>query len=358
MSGISSIIGGSDFGTMQQLLANATATKTQLDQLTLQASSGYASTTYAGLAPGAASNALSLAPQIAGIANTISNLNLATGQMNVQQTALSSISSIASNFMSQLGTVSALNTQAVATIAASAQQALGQVAGLLNTKSGNVYVFAGQDSANPPVPDPNNMTNSGFYTQIGSAVAGLATNGAAATESSTLAIASSNAAGTTVFSAGLSSGGALPVIATGGGATVPVGIAANANAFVASTGSNTTGSYMRDILRGLATIAQLTPAQVSSPQFSAFASDTTNSLRGAITALNQDAGVLGNTQSALADRSSVLQQSSTALSTQLANADQVDMATTLSKLSTTQTQLQASYQLIASMKTMSLTQYL
>ena len=357
MSGIASVTGGSDFGAMQQILANATATKSHLDQLTQQASSGYVSTTYAGLAPGAANNALSLAPQIAGIANTIGNLNLASGRMDVQQTALSSISSIASNFMSQLGAVDSLNAQSMATIAASARQALGQVAGLLNTQSGNSYVFAGQDSANPPVPDASNITSSGFYTQIGAAVAGLDANGAAATESSTLAIASSNAAGTTVFSAGLSSGGALPVVATGGG-TATIGIAANANAFVASTGTGTTGSYMRDILRGLATIAQLTPAQVNNPQFSTFATDTTASLQGAIGALNQDAGVLGNTQSALSDRSAVLQQSSDALSKQLANADQVDMATTLSNLSTTQTQLQASYQLIASMKTMSLTQYL
>jgi flagellar hook-associated protein 3 FlgL len=357
MSGISSIGGGGDFGTMQQLLANATATKTQLDQLTQQASSGYVSTTYAGLAPGAAHTALSLAPQIAGIANTIDNLNLATGRMNLQQTALSSISSIATNFMSQLGTVSTLNSQAMATIAASAQQALGQVAGLLNTKDGNVYVFAGQDNANAPVPDAGNITASGFYTQIGSAIAGLDANGAAATEASTLGIAKSNAAGTTMFSAGLSSSNALPVVATGGG-TVASGITASANAFVGSSGTSTTGSYMRDILRGLATIAQLTPAQVGSTQFQSLATNTTNSLQGAISALNQDAGVLGNTQSSLSDRATSLQQSSDALSTQLAGADQVDMATTLSKLSTTQTQLQASYQLIASMKTMSLTQYL
>jgi flagellar hook-associated protein 3 FlgL len=357
MSGIASITGGSDFGVMQQLLANAAATKSQLDQLTQQSSSGYMATTYSGLAPAAANMALSLAPQIAGINNTITTLNTVTGRMDVQQTALSSISGIASNFMGQLGTVDSLNPQSMATIAASARQALSQVAGLLNTKDGNVYVFAGQDSANPPVPDAANITSSGFYTQIGTTIAGLATNGAAATEASTLAIASSNAAGTTVFSTGLSSGASLPVVATGGG-TAPAGIAANANAFVASSGPDTTGSYMRDILRGLASIAQLTPAQVGSTEFSGFATTTANSLQGAISALNQDAGVLGNTQSSLASRATTLQQSSDALSKQLAGADQVDMAATLSKLSTTQTQLQASYQLIASMKTMSLTQYL
>ena len=47
-----------------------------------------------------------------------------------------------------------VNTSAVDTIAASARDALGQVAGLLDTQDGGVYVFAGQDTANPPVPDP------------------------------------------------------------------------------------------------------------------------------------------------------------------------------------------------------------
>lgn len=359
MSGnISGISSGPSFGPLQQLIANSTATKARLDQLTEQASTGYVSTTYSGLAPAAASTTLSISPQIAGITNTVSNLNAATGRMDIQQNALSSISQIALNFMGQLGTVNSLNSQAMATIAASAQQALGQVAGLLNSQDGNVYVFAGQDSANPPVPDANNITNAGFYTQIGAAVAGLAANGAAATSVSTLTIASSDAAGITPFSAGLTASSALPAVMNGSGIAVTTGIAANANAFVASSGSSTTGSYMRDILRGLATIAQLTPGQVTSAGFSAFAQVTKSSLQGAITALNQDAGVLGNTQASLTTQSATLQQSTLALSKQLANADQVDMAATLSNLSATQTQLQASYQLIASMKTMSLTQYL
>jgi flagellar hook-associated protein 3 FlgL len=359
MSGtISGLSSGSGFGLLQQLIANSTATKTKLDQLTEQASSGYVSTTYSGLSPAAASTSLSLAPRIAGIATTVSNLNAVTARMGIQQNALSSISQIATNFMGQLDTVNSINPSSMATVAASAKQALTQVAGLLNTQYGGIYVFAGQDSGNPPVPNANNISSSGFYTQIGAAVSGLASNGAAATSASTLTIASSDAAGTTPFSSGVTASSTPPVAEDGAGNTVAIGITANANAFVASTGSDTTGSYMRDIMRGLATIANLQPSQVGSSAFTAFAQSTSASLQNAVSALNQDAGVLGNTQSALSTQSTALQQSSAALSTQLAGADQVDMATTLSNLSATQTQLQASYQLIAAMKTMSLTQYL
>ena len=75
---------------------------------------------------------------------------------------------------------------------------------MLDSKDGDTYVFAGQDSGNPPVPNPDQIGSSGFATQIAAAVGGLATTGAAATTASALAIASSNAAGTSPFSAALS----------------------------------------------------------------------------------------------------------------------------------------------------------
>ncbi len=56
---------------------------------------------------------------------------------------------------------------------------------MLDTKNGDVYVFGGQDSANPPVPAPDDILSSGFYTQINTAVSALSTNGAAATAAAT-----------------------------------------------------------------------------------------------------------------------------------------------------------------------------
>jgi flagellin-like hook-associated protein FlgL len=48
----------------------------------------------------------------------------------------------------------------------------------------------------------------------------------------------------------------------------------------------------------------------------------------------------------------------TALTNQVANADSVDTAATLTQLSSVQTALQSSYQLIAGMKTLNLAYYL
>ena len=79
---------------------------------------------------------------------------------------------------------------------------------------------------------------------------------------------------------------------------------------------------------------------------------------GAITALGQDQGELGNRQSALQAQGTIMTQTRTALSSQLAGADQVDMATVLTSLSATQTRLQASYQLMAGLSQLSLTKFI
>ena len=63
---------------------------------------------------------------------------------------------------------------------------------------------------------------------------------------------------------------------------------------------------------------------------------------GAITALNEEAGVLGNTQTALGATQTEQQAISTALTQQVSTVQDVDTAQTLSDLTQVQTQLQAS----------------
>ena len=164
-------------------------------------------------------------------------------------------------------------------------------------------MFGGQDSANPPVPSPDSILTSGFYTQINAAVAGLSTNGASATVAATLAIGGSNAAGTSPFSAYMSQPAAsisAPVVQTGlaaGGGTVQTGLLASANSVATSAGTSTTGSYMRDLMRALATLGSLSSSQVNDPDFAALVQDTGTSLNGVVSAMATDVGVLGNTQS-------------------------------------------------------------
>jgi flagellar hook-associated protein 3 FlgL len=343
-------------------IANAANIRSRLDTLTQQVSSGEVSGTFAGLGAGSGT-ALTLNPALAENQTLQTTIGAALGPMQVSQTALAQISSIASTFAAQANNLNSLDPTEVDSIAASARDALVQVANLLNTTDGGTYVFAGQDSADPPIPNPTAINTSGFVTQIAAIVGGLATNGAAATEASTLAIAASNAAGTSPFSATLSQPAAavnalLTSVSVSAGSSVPAGIIASANANIASPGTSTTGSYTRDILRALATIGALSSSQASDAGFSTLVIDTQKNLGDAITALNQDAGVLGDRQTALAATQTTLGDTNTALTAQLSNVQDVDMAATLTQLSKTQTQLQASYQMIASLQSLSLTKYL
>lgn len=354
--------GMSGFGIAGRLVADSAQVRGRMDTLLRQASTGRAGNTFAQLGS-TASASLSLRPNLARLEAYQANIDAAAGRMELTQSTLKQIGDIASRFRAQTINLNGLSRSEVDTIAGSARDALKQVAGLLNTRDGSVYIFAGQDGAAAPVPSGDAIGTSGFVTSIATAVAAFGTAGGAATIAATLAIGGSNAAGTSPFSPNLSQPASLLVgartsVRIGDGVAVPTGVLASTNADIASTGPATTGSYIRDVLRGLATLGALSGNQVSAPGFGEVVADVRTSLADAVSALAADAGVLGDRQSALAATQATLTDMATAIQTQISDAEDVDMASTLSRLSAVQSQLQASYQLIASLQSMSLARYL
>ena len=351
---------GTGYGILPTLIANSTSVHQQLDTLTEQASTGLVSQTYAGLG-GEASVSLNLNPQLTALQTYQNDIGQATGSMAVTQTAMTQIQQIASTFVADIPNLNGLDSSEVDSVAAQANAALQEVAGLLDTQDGSRYVFGGQDSANPPVPSPNVILSSGFYTQINAAVSGLSANGATATTAATLAIASSNATGTSPFSAYMSqpaSGISAPVVQTGEGGTVQTGLLASANSVAVSSGTSTTGSYMRDLMRALATLGSLSSSQINDTGFAALVQDTGTSLTGVVSTMATDVGVLGNTQSTLTATQTQLSDTATALTGQLSSVQDVNMAQTISSLTSMQTQLQASYRLISGDTSLSLVNFL
>jgi flagellar hook-associated protein 3 FlgL len=71
-----------------------------------------------------------------------------------------------------------------------------------------------------------------------------------------------------------------------------------------------------------------------------------------------ETGSLGNIQSDLTARQSQLTSLTTSLSKQLSSAQNVDVAEAISRAALLQTQLQASYQIIAQSRSLSLASYL
>lgn len=345
-----------DYSALGLLIAGNVTVKARLDTLTEQVASGHVADSYGGLGD-AAQSALNLRPQLNSLTAQQAQIGTVTGRLDVTQTALARIAAIASSFAAQTVSLNGLNPAAVDTVANSAKLALQQVAALLDTQVGGIYVFAGTDTSNPPVPDPANIASTGFYTQIQTAVAGLSgtADNSASITAATQATAASDAAGTTPFSATI---GGVATVQLGSGQQVQVGLLANANTLAVSAGATTTGSYIRDLLRGLATLSSLSSTQTGAPGFANIVSDTRTSLQGVVSAVATETGSLGNIQSSLVATGAAAGAAAIALQKQISSVEDVDVASVLTELSSVQTQLQASYKLIAASRDLSLVQYL
>ena len=353
----------SDFGSLGVLVADSQSVNQHMDKLAAQEGSGLVSDSYGGM--GASSQtALTLLPQIAQSTVLQNNINVATAQLSVTQTVMSQLQSIATNFYSQVTSLPTEDPSTVDTVAASAQQALTEVASLLNTQDAGSYIFAGTDSSNPPVtvpPSPDTIVTapSGFYAQINAAISGAdltTTAGATAALATAMGVATSDSPGTTPFSATI---GTPQMIETAVGVQTQAGLLANQNTLIpANTSSSSTGSYVRDLMLGLATLGSLSSSQQNQPGFDTILSATQSTLSASLSGMNTETSALGNTQSQLTAAQTLLSDTSTALTQQVSSVDDVDMAQTLSDITLTQTQLESSYKLIASMQNMSLTDYI
>jgi flagellar hook-associated protein 3 FlgL len=354
---MSTVGGATDVGTMAYALYNMRQTQQSISTLTAETSSGYISSDYAGLGD-AAGSALDLTTQLAQNTTLQANASAAGDIQQVTQTALGQIQTLVSNISSQLLSPSTSDATGLSTLAATASGALTQIAGLLDTKVGDVYVFAGQDSSNPPVPDPSTITSSAFYTAIQSAVAALPTTGAAALQTQSLTIAGPGA--TSPFSATLEASNAPATVDLGNDEQVQVGMLAdqNTDAVSAGTGTTSTGSYMRDIMMGLATLGSLGSADPTQTYVQSALSNVSTTLSNADSALNVDIGGLGVRQDTITTAQSEFSDVSTALTTQLGTLQDADPATVATQLAQAQSQLQSSYSVVAALGQLTLAKYL
>lgn len=313
-----------DYTFLSRLVSNTATIRDQLDQTQEQVASGYLSDSFSGLG-NQARTSLTLTPAIANQTAYSKNIDAAQGRLDVTQSALTSISSVASKFFAEINTYNANDPDSTQILAAHAKAALQQVGNLLNSKLGDIYVFAGQYTDQAPVPNTDPAVLS-----------------ASLTSSTTGPAPFSSSIGTTV-----------PTIEVGNGDTVQVGLLADKNTLATSTGV-TTGSYIRDTLTALAQLAGLSTSSTAS-------TDVTTArgyLTSAVSAIATEAGSLGNIQSSLTTRQTNITSLTTALKKQLSSAQDVDAAAAITKASILQTQLQASYQIIAGAKSLSLANYL
>ncbi len=342
-------------GLLAQLVGDSTATKAQVDKLTQQSASGRVADTYGGLGE-AASVSIDLRPQMAQAQAWQQSISAANGSLGTTQTVLGQLQSIASSFASQALGTPMQSKSGVAAMSAQAQSALQQVVALLNTQTSGQYDFAGTDSANPPV-GSNLAAWAASAAGAGNVVAGLSGGTDPATVAQQLVTAAS---GWNLAAPGSPAAGALPASVqaqTGEGQSVPMAFVAGRNSFAPASAGGT-GSYVGDLVAGLAGLAALGSSSASTASLQSFGVAVSQVLQGADTAITTEEAGFGQVQDDLTAQGSALSDTLTTLNTQVSGAENVDMAATATALSQVQTQLQASYQLIAGMKQLSLTAYL
>ena len=351
------------YGIMPALMRSIDKLNAQNDALTAQGSSGVLSSNYAGLGD-QADEAISLEPQISATAAWQTNVSQTQTKLSVTQTALTSISSIATSLQTTLISLqSTPSATAIATASSTALLQLTALTSLLNTKSGDSYVFAGQASDQAPV-SYQDLAKSPLVSGIVAAVAlvGPATTTGAVsaldTEQATLANMSLTATDT-VFSNQLSDptvspATLVPQIQIGQDATIATGVVATQDG-----AGSATGSSIRDLIRSLATVAGLSGvADNSTADFQSLISYTSSQMTAVTQGISGMTASVGALQDNAATLGSNLSDVNDALTSQLGAVKDSDPATTRTQQVAVQNQITASYTLIADMRNLNLAQYL
>lgn len=246
------------------------------------------------------------------------------------------------------------------------KRGMEELQNLLNTKVEGRYVFAGNDIHNPPVPDVNGLY-AAFQSEMATNLPGATTAAQQAdmitnlksyvglpnTTLATLGVVTNppqaylGGAGTSgLYSSSLqTSGGATLIARVDVDRQISYGLRADAPVF-------------QDMMRALATAATITCPPGNVDGYKALLKDGFDATRSAVTGLSNETGKLGITRRQIEDLDKKHDSVTTSLKVALGDVEDVDMAEVATKLQQSNTALEATYRIIASMKSLSLVNFL
>jgi flagellin-like hook-associated protein FlgL len=280
------------------------------------------------------------------------------------QTVLKRLTAIATEMSGRANGLLGMDPANATLMASSARNALREVAGLLNERFEGEAVFGGSDLDASPIPGA--IETSGMVTGIADLVQGLAPGQGAAIRAQIRTLAASNEPGVTPFSerATQSALGLIEdrrrAVPVEDGLTVEIGLLPNRNAAAAqSDAPDSTGSWARDLLGGLATIAALGPNQAGmGDDFAEVVRGAIGALRAGLEGVTAEAGALGAAESRLSAARKRHEEVASQVELQLAGVEEVDLAEAITRLQSTRTQLEASYRSLSMLGGLSLSNFL
>jgi flagellin-like hook-associated protein FlgL len=336
--------------TIGSLALDQARLRERVDLLTRQVSTGQRGSTHGALAA-EARRGIDLRGDIARREAYAGAADTALARMDLAQGVLGRLEGIAAEMAAEALRARTLGASGVETLARTATEALKEAAALLNTQHGGDYLFAGSDLASMPVPAGAAIGTGPMATAIAAAVATLDPLNAAAVLAGT-ALAATDPA-TRPFSAHLE-GPALAeprrALQIADGERVAWGVLASQD-----QAGEVALSWGRELLRGLATLAALTPASAAQGAgYDTLLDGVQQGLDGAARNLAQERGVLGAAEQRVEATRERHRDLMVALRTQLASVEKVDIAEVAAALRQTESQLEASYQSTAAVARLSL----
>jgi len=363
----------SSLGFTGRIVANAMAVQERLDLANLQSASGHKAETYGGYAP-RAGTLIDVNAEIARREAYTGVIDSALPRIDTMQTALTRMDALAGDLRQRALTAIGTGPIDISAMKAEAASALVEIATLLNTQSGGRYLFAGSDASHPPVPagqaiagDPSGPT---LYADIAARLATLD-----GTPGNTLddvwaditALTADDTAGRTIFSAAMSAplpagiqdeAPATALVEDGHRITTGLRPPAWKDPAMAAQDPDSTGGWMRDLVRDLMVLAALPDSMEADGQRGDLMSRLAASLDRTMTRLNADASALGAAQSAMEairDRHADMVK---LLKTQRSTIQDVDLTEVSARLSLLRTQLESSWALLGSLDDLSLARFL
>lgn len=356
-----------------RFIANASSVQERLNVALQQSTTGNKAETYGGYAPQARA-LIDVNVEIAQREAYTGVINNALPRLGTMQNALNRMNALAGDLRQV--TLTAIGTGPINLNAmrAEAHSALVEIATLLNAASGGRHLFAGSDASNPPIPAGQDIAGgAGGPTLFADIAARLGTLDG--TPGNTLddvwadltALTADDTAGRTIFSAAMSSpspGGTQDEAATtalvedGNRLTIGLRTPAYKDPAVVAADPDSTGSWMRDLVRDLMVIATLPDAVNTNGERAELMTRVSASLDRTMTRLNADASALGASEAALEAIRDRHADMTKLLKTERSTIQDVDYTEVSARLALLRTQLESSWALLGSMKELSLARFL
>lgn len=326
----------------------------RLEATTAQIATGRVAELHGDLGP-AARRSIDLRGEIGRLDAYAQAIGRTLGRAGAMQEALGRLHAIATGFAAEALRLHTLPAEAAASTAAAARAALEEVAGLLNLAQDGEHLFAGEDTARPPVVLAGPVASSPLVQQIALAVAGLAPGTAPAVIAATVAAATDPAPANNPFARFT----VPPAVAAESFARSTLAGDGHAIAWGVFAADGSAAAGVVELVRGLAILAALTPAAMAQgADTTALLEDARAALTGSGRAIAREQARLGDAERRLAAARDGAAERVLLLRKQASAIEDVDVAETVARLQELRGRLEASYRVTALLAELSLARFL